>query len=208
MKFRHLKKEDLHEAVSLFVNVFMGTPFYHYIENNDEERRMFHTTSFYARLTPLVDCKDTDIALVEDKLAGVALWHPPVEDQLSSGTHEELEKALASFSEGLRKRFFSFLHLLERERDAVIQQPYWSLAPIAVKPELQGKGIAGKMIRSKLAQIDSENLPCFLATQDKVNTVIYSRYGFEIAAETEIAPGIINYTMLRDRQNGKIGQGK
>jgi predicted GNAT family N-acyltransferase len=197
MELRHLEKGDLHEAVSLFVNVFMETPFYRYIENNDEERRAFHNASFYARLTPLVDSKDADVALVEGRLAGLALWHPPVTAELSEGNHEELEKALVTCSEGLKKRFFSFLDLLEKEANAVIRQPYWELAPIAVKPELQGKGIAGKMIRSKLVQIDEEKLPCFLATQDKVNTLIYNRYGFEVAAEVEIAPGIIHYTMVR-----------
>jgi GNAT superfamily N-acetyltransferase len=202
--------EHIDEAVSLLVSAFQDRPFYRYIAPEKSERLEFLALNFRLRLehslglgeivsvrkvTGFVDRHEIDLAFPDRRIAGIAVWAPPV--KTPPPEDHSMEEALAVFSPGLRERFFGFLRTLMAARDQAISQPYWSLAPIAVLPEAQGAGIASALIRKKLAEIDALSLPCFLGTQDAVNVEIYARYGFRKVREDPLGPGISHYTMIR-----------
>jgi GNAT superfamily N-acetyltransferase len=192
-----LGPEHLDEAVSLLVSAFQDRPFYHYIAPDRPERREFLALNFRLRLEHGLGASEMDLAFLNRRIAGIAVWAPPV--SVPPPEDHSMEEAFSVFPPGLRERFFGFFRTLMAARDQVISQPYWCLAPVAVLPEAQGRGIASALIRKKLAEIDALSLPCFLGTQDEVNAAIYARYGFQKVREDPLTPGITHYTMIRPR---------
>jgi predicted GNAT family N-acyltransferase len=204
---RNMEKGDLNEVIALLVSAFRNSPFYRHIAPDKIERQEFLTANFRQRLEHGLGLNEINLLLLDRKIAAIAVWIPPVvppaaENAPALPEDHSLEEALSVFSPGLQERFFAFLKILTSAREQAIQQPFWSLAPIAVLPEEQGKGLASILIRKKIREIDAESLPCFLGTQDKINLSIYAKYGFRKAREDPIAPpDIIHYTMIR-KKNG------
>ncbi|MDR0708146.1 MAG: hypothetical protein LBF60_09810 [Treponema sp.] len=146
---------------------------------------------------------ETDRAVVDGELIGIAVWSPPATGEAGAISHatadHSLEELLAVYSMGLRKRFLAFIKLLTQARDQTIQQPFWSLAPIAAPPKARGKGVASALINKKLKELDEARLPCFLGTQDKANVAIYEKFAFHTQREDSISSDITHYTMIRLR---------
>ncbi|MDR1147873.1 MAG: hypothetical protein LBK66_04515 [Spirochaetaceae bacterium] len=197
-----LGPEHIDEAVSLLVLAFHDRHFYRYIAPEKPERLEFLALNFRRRLEHGLGISEIDLAFHDHKIAGIAVWSPP--GSVPPPEDHSLEEAFSIFSPGLRKRFFDFLRILTAARDHAIRQPYWSLAPIAVLPEEQGKGLASTLVRKKLREIDASPAPCFLATQDAVNLNIYAHYDFQKVREDPVAPGILHYTMIRPKQAGSV----
>jgi predicted GNAT family N-acyltransferase len=202
---RPLGRERLDEAVILLLSAFFDRPFYKYIAPDEAERREFLALNFRLRLEQGLETSEIDAAVGDDggRIAGIAVWAPPVSAPPPDHSLEghSLEEAFSVFSPGLQERFFRFLRILTTARDQAIAQPYWSLAPIAVLPEKQGRGVASALIRKKLAEIDAVSQPCFLGTQDEVNLAVYARYGFQRVREDPLSPDLNHYTMIRPRIN-------
>src|SRR3546814_17490013 len=69
------------------------------------------------------------------------------------------------------------------------QGRFWYLHYVGVRPEQQGKGHGGRIIRAQTAVADTEGLPCWLETATSANVPIYERLGFVTPAEWAIAGG-------------------
>jgi GNAT superfamily N-acetyltransferase len=165
-----------------------------------EERIPFLQAMFRHRIHSWLESPyEVELALTDDgKIAASATWEPPksgAEEGKSGGTHS-MDEVFAGRSPALVEKWSKFQPVIESQHHS-ISGPFWSLAPIVVAPEEQGKGIASLLIRKKLAGIDAA-LPCFLATQDRVNLLIYERFGFKKTAEIPIAEGITSYSMVRE----------
>ncbi|MDR1949102.1 MAG: hypothetical protein LBQ38_06905 [Spirochaetaceae bacterium] len=198
VQYKKLREQDIDEAAALLTAAFQNSPFYRYIVPDAAERLNFLRLNFEERLRGGLGRNDIEAALIGARIAGIAVWIPPAPDPSASPPEAALGEAFKAFSPGIGERFFAFLKTLHDARDLVISQPFWSLAPIAVLPEEQGKGIARGLIRRKLVELDAAALPCFLGTQDRINLTIYGNYGFKLLREDPLAPPeIFHYTMLR-----------
>jgi GNAT superfamily N-acetyltransferase len=203
-QIRQMRKNDFDEVVALLVAAFMNTAFYRYIAPDENERREFHLASFRERIAHGLEVNHIDVALNagESKIAGVAMWTPP---EGSFPTKEDAPPAFAAdlvsakkISTGVAERFLAFLSLMHDAHKKLFVPPFWALAPIAILPEEQGKGIGSALIRKKLSEIDASGLPCTLATQDRINLPIYEHYGFNTVYEESIVPpDIMHYSMIR-----------
>jgi len=78
---------------------------------------------------------------------------------------------------------------------------HWFLQTIGVDPQFKGKGYAGRLLRSMLARIDEEGLPCYLETLNEANVSLYEHFGFRVLEKSTI-PGtnLTNWAMLREVQ--------
>lgn len=90
----------------------------------------------------------------------------------------------------------------KRVSDALDQHrpkhPYWYLAFVGVRPEFQGKGWGGAIIRDALARIEGDGLPAYLETATPENVPLYLRLGFEIIEEWDVPGGGPHFwSMLR-----------
>ena len=198
---RRLEAVEINRAAALLAAVFQDRPFYRYLAPDEEERREFLAVNFDMRLHEGLGVNDIQAACREDgSITGVAVWSPPstIKDERPP------EDAFTRFSAPLRERFFRFLDILHTARDEVTQgRPFWSLAPIAVLPSEQGRGVGGALLRSKLSELDGQkagghSAHCFLGTQDSENIALYQHFGFK-TARVDPLPGsqLAHYTMLR-----------
>jgi GNAT superfamily N-acetyltransferase len=132
---------------------------------------------------------------------GCAIWIPPggsaepllCLDLLSSLLRLLWLTPLAALGKMLRyDRFSRALH------HALIPAPHRYLDGIAVSPQQQGKGFAGRLIRPILALADAGGIPCYLETQNLRNVPIYARFGFDLLREV-VLPGtsVRHFAMLR-----------
>jgi GNAT superfamily N-acetyltransferase len=108
-----------------------------------------------------------------------------------------MDEVFKGLSPEVAERWMVFQAIIEAQ-EKNIPPLTWELAPIAIAPEAQGRKIGSKLITKKLEEIDRAGLPCFLATQDRINLEIYGHFGFKKLDEIPIAPGgPISYGMLR-----------
>jgi GNAT superfamily N-acetyltransferase len=212
-QIRQMRKNDFDEVVVLLVAAFMNTAFYRYIAPDENERREFHFASFRERIAHGLEVNHIDIALnAGGKITGFAMWSPPEASSPPLTCVPTVENAPPVFvadlvsakkiSPGVAERFLTFLSMMHDAHKKLFVPPFWALAPIAILPEEQGKGIGSALIRKKLTEIDASTLPCALATQDRINLPIYERYGFKPVYEESISHDIMHYSMIRGGQHG------
>ncbi|WP_374523810.1 GNAT family N-acetyltransferase [Sphingopyxis sp.] len=66
---------------------------------------------------------------------------------------------------------------------------FWYLHYVGVRPEYQGKGHGGRIIRAQTAMADGEGLPCWLETATAENVPLYQRLGFVTEVEWDVPGG-------------------
>jgi ribosomal protein S18 acetylase RimI-like enzyme len=208
MRIRRTSVSDVEAVVAVSVRAFRHSDCYGYIAPDEEERGKFLETMFRYRTVHGLEHNETDLAERENdgKIIGAATWSPPGEplkDEQIPRLIEGMRTLLSSYSSGIAARWVGFYEILLAGMKKSVQQPFWSLSPIVVLPEEQGKGTGSRLMRKKLKEISA--FPCFLATQSAVNRDIYNRYGFRTTVEDRLGEGnencpeggVISYTMVR-----------
>lgn len=66
-------------------------------------------------------------------------------------------------------------------------EPHYYLFAIAARPQYQGKGLGGMLMRQALERIDREQQACYLENSKPENTGFYQRFGFEVVEELRVA---------------------
>lgn len=74
--------------------------------------------------------------------------------------------------------------------------PYLSLDFIAVRPELQGKGSMGRMMRPLLEAARTQGRIVVLNTETPDNIPIYEHYGFTVDERIEVFPETLEYKVM------------
>jgi ribosomal protein S18 acetylase RimI-like enzyme len=92
------------------------------------------------------------------------------------------------------RRLLSLKHVYENlERRVADGEAYWHVHMMAVRPDLQGQGIGGNLLREVLAA-ESRRSPVVLTTHKEINVYFYRRVGFEVVLrETVSLPGCKPY---------------
>jgi len=90
------------------------------------------------------------------------------------------------------------LGFVEKLRKQYAPHPHLYLAILAVDPAYQGKGFASRLLRAYLQDLEKENLPGYIETQNMKNVNMYRRFGFELVHEV-VSPytGYPTYLMVR-----------
>lgn len=66
---------------------------------------------------------------------------------------------------------------------------FWYLHYVGVRPDHQGKGHGGRIIRAQTAAADREGVPCWLETATPANVALYERLGFVTQVEWDVPGG-------------------
>lgn len=126
------------------------------------------------------------VALRSDAGEAAALWRGP--GRAHSGGLEFLRTVLpliATFGTAL-PRGLKVQGSIDAHRP---KGRFWYLHYVGVRPDHQGKGHGGRIIRAQTAVADADGLPCWLETATPENVPLYERLGFVIEAEWDVAGG-------------------
>jgi ribosomal protein S18 acetylase RimI-like enzyme len=79
------------------------------------------------------------------------------------------------------------------------REPHFYLFVLGVEPELQGRGLGGRMLAELCARADRDGLACYLETDKASSVRLYERHGFRVEVDqTEDKLGVRFWTMLRE----------
>lgn len=126
------------------------------------------------------------IALRAPADEAAALWRAP--GQAHGGTMEFLRTVIplvATFGTALPRG-------LKAQAGIDAHRPkgrFWYLHYVGVRPEHQGKGHGGRIIRAQTAVADAEGLPCWLETATPENVPLYEGLGFVTQVEWDVPGG-------------------
>ena len=187
-------------AAQMMARAFLDDPLYVHLFPQVEQR--------LAVLPPILEHRiwcgvlNGEVYATSQRLEGVAVW------MHTSSDGESLWQMLRAggFTLFLKvggpivRRLYSLEAHTSTVRARLMQRPHWYLSPIAVDPEVQGRGNARLLLKPMLQRLDRERLSCFLATTNRRNVNIYQRYGFALAHESTI-PGtpLRLWAMIRER---------
>ena len=193
-----LKKSHIKKAAMMMARAFHDDPIvkYAFPKHKGADPRVRYAYEFMVRLGMRTGFGYTTSRDVE----GVAIWarikdpHTSFRDMLFSGS------IIPAIRLGLKAglRMMTFSEHMENKHQEVIRELHWYLQVLAVDPEHQGKGYAGRLLRKQLHLIDQEGLPCYLETEREVNVPLYEHFGFHIVEEHPIPDTpIVMWLMLR-----------
>jgi ribosomal protein S18 acetylase RimI-like enzyme len=212
MTIRKFMPNDFEEVLELIAQAFYPTDLYAFVAEEKGLRQRFLSDIFRYRVALGVAYGQADVVEENGRLLGAAIWTPPITYKDSYLAAQKkldelgpMSRAVESFPDQVKDRWLNFFDLFLSARDTVVKQPYWSLTPIAVIPDRQGQKVGSSLLRKKFAEIDQENLPCFLGTQDNLGRDIYLHYGFDIGRRDLVKGSeIFSYSMVRPSADGLV----
>jgi ribosomal protein S18 acetylase RimI-like enzyme len=126
-------------------------------------------------------------AHVTEDFAGGSLWLPP-------GVHPDGEVLEALLKETVQEPAYSeIMTMLEQLDEAHPAAEHWHLAFLGADPSHRGKGLGASLLEHVLAQIDEQEVHCYLESSNPRNVSLYQRQGFEVVREVRVGnspPGI------------------
>jgi GNAT superfamily N-acetyltransferase len=115
-----------------------------------------------------------EVASLGDVIVGGTIWYPP--GRWTSGVQL---RTLLGFARAFGRRLGPAAAL---ERALVLahpRDPHWYLLAVGVDPAHQGSGVAGPLLRSRLARCDQAGEPAYLESSKDANVPLYQHFGFE-----------------------------
>ena len=176
-------RADLPVVMERLAQAFQSDPALSWILP-DPDHRARALRSLFRVLVPAD--RRAGVALRAEGDEAAALWRAP--GQARSGTLEFLRSVVplvATFGTALPRG-------LKVQGGVDAHRPkgrFWYLHYVGVRPEHQGKGYGGRIIRAQTAVADAEGLPCWLETATTENVPLYERLGFVTQVEWDVPGG-------------------
>lgn len=193
-----LPKKQIIPASTLLAEAFYDSPVL---------VKLFGDTSKRTRLLPIFfnfivryGLLTGDVHISSTNLEGVAIWIRSDKDHVNLSTLLQIAfPSLPMLKIGRTLTgLIQYDKYVTRMRKKHLPSLHWYLHMLAVAPEHQGNGHAGRLIKPMLARIKQQQLPCYLETQEPQNVEIYKHCGFKILEQTTIPNlNIPNWAMLR-----------
>ena len=136
-------------------------------------------------------------------MEGVAAWIPSPHFPMTIGKMLRavpLPALVAVGRHGGARLHTAWVHLNSLHRK-LAPPDHLVLFLLGVRPEFQGRGFAGRLLRPILARLDAEGRPCYLDTVNPTAVPLYERFGFRVVEESPI-PGtpLTGWALVREPQ--------
>jgi ribosomal protein S18 acetylase RimI-like enzyme len=121
-----------------------------------------------------------ELAALDGPTGSVALWDPPGQWRLS---FDVLLRQMPAFLRGFGTRLpaaFAALTTVERHHPG---EPHWYLSYLGTDPVVQGRGLGGALMRSRLDRCDREGTTAYLESSKESNIPFYENFGFRVTRE-------------------------
>ena len=187
---------DLAKAATLCARAFFDDPLDGYYFP-DERNRTSRQTLIY---TYFLKKNLSNVNVTSPALEGLAVWEKPY-THVGDFNPRDLLMSLPLFKAGFAaiRKMVQFQSAVVRLQMQLIQDPFWYLKLVAIAPEFQGQGFAGRLLRPSLAAAEERGEPVFLETHNPRNIPIYEKYGFRVVLKQEIGKSGIQHYCLRKK---------
>lgn len=181
---------------------FAEDPFFNFLERDDARRASLIEA---VMSSSLVIARRTDAAhgIADGGVRGVCLWYQagryptPFVSTLAARARAMAGVARRGhFGPRLAARALRAGTLLEEAHPK--GEPYWYLQVLAVRHDLQGRGLGSRMLTACAAQADAAGQPAVLETSKRANRRLYERFGFRVVETNVIDSSPELWTMRRD----------
>ncbi len=208
-KLDHLKRisEDQIEVASKVLGrAFQDDPLFVYCFPDPIERKI--KIAIHGEFLILLGILSGEVYITSSNIEGVVVWHPHgIKDQIIGKQSKEIIRRLRKvrrmdFSDSLLiERMGIFEEIANSFQNEHVNFPHWYLAFIGIDPIYQTEGYGSKLLRMKLAEIDEQNLPCYLHTENERNVKFYEHFGFELIGKNKVPNSdFYHHAMLRNRK--------
>ena len=202
VSFYPLTSDHVDEATAVYSAAFFNDPMFVRMFPNKLKRLNSLKIFFSASVKYAIGREEC--YGISSPMEGVSIWNP-------SGMHSF--SIWAFLTSGFLKLVFTSLIItsirymrifLETER---IHQKYapqksnYYLHLLAVHPESQGKGLAGKLLRPILKKIDQMQVGVYLETSNPRNVPMYEHFGFKVMEKLLVEKGLGFWAMYRPKNN-------
>jgi ribosomal protein S18 acetylase RimI-like enzyme len=202
---RALTRADVKPASAMMARAFDDDPLMAWIFPDVPMRRRRLPAFFAASMRNSgLRHPGTELVVAGGQVAGCASWLPP-EAWMPSAWQQML--ALPGYVRTLGSR----LNVATASYGVLLRvhprRPHWYLAGIGTDPPLQGTGIGGELMRSRLARCDAAGMPAYLESSKESNVPFYERHGFTVTRELTVPDGGPTlWLMWREPRPGRIGK--
>ncbi|MFX0001288.1 MAG: GNAT family N-acetyltransferase, partial [Candidatus Hermodarchaeota archaeon] len=164
-----LREDQIEEASQVLGRAFQDDPLFVYCFPDLKEREI--KSAIHCEWLILTGILSGEVYVTSNDFEGVVIWHPHgireyIINKLSKEIKQRMRKVKRElFSNALyAERLTVFEEIANSFQIEHVNFPHWYLAMIGVDPMHQSKGYGSKLIKMKLAEIDEQNLPCYLHT--------------------------------------------
>ncbi|MFX0039609.1 MAG: GNAT family N-acetyltransferase [Promethearchaeota archaeon] len=203
-QLQRIREDQVEIASKVLARAFQDDPLFIYLYPNPIKRRIGSVT--HCEFLILTGILYMEVYITSNDIEGIALWRAynikdhkiEIESKVIKRRIREVKKE--NFSDHIFvERYGVFTEVQSFFENKYANFPHWELIIIGVDPVHQGKGYGSKLLRMKLTEIDEQNLPCYLHTENERNVKLYERFGFELIGKQKIPnSNIYFYGMLRE----------
>ena len=187
-------------AAAILARAFYDDPLMRYaIPDPDERARLL--PPMYERMIRF-GMLTGEVYATADVPEGVAIWLPPNakwtrENIEASGMHE----FATLIGNDAYQRYREVVSQEWQARLREIPGPGWYLFILGVEPRVQRRGLGGALMRPILERADTEQVVCFLETENELNVAFYLKQSFEVVVDGEEAghSGVRFWTFSRPK---------
>lgn len=189
---RPIDGEELQRAALVAARGMRDNPLHVAAIGENPERRVRVMNRVFSRLLPL-DGRPTLGAWDGDRLVGVADSAEPGRCQPSPRDRLRLAPAMLMAGRAAPRMARWLSAWAKHDPD----RPHSHFGPLAVDPDLQGKGIGTLLLSAYCRQLDGTAMLGYLETDKRENVRLYERFGFVVTAEADVI-GVKNWFMTRE----------
>ena len=199
-----LERRQLKEAAALFARGFADERFFSYLlrgrDRNRRERILI--PMFRVMVRTFLPFGHVHTVRIEGRLVGVGIRVPPGAYPLHGAKQARFMLSMLPAFVRMLVRAPASRELLKvlKEFDRLHpKEPHWYLMWVAVAPDMQGRGIGGRLAQEVISLADAQGMPCYLETFGEKTAALYRNRGFIVREEFRPLPeGPVCWTMWRN----------
>jgi len=178
-EMRLLTAAEKKQAITLMVRAFYNDPAWIYVIPRSRQREKALTVLYHNYIAFRIG--NRQVFGIGDPLLGLAVWDFPGTDQSSAGGLVEMNPVKKIFTPGMgafTRRLKQMMQAAETLKKPFVQGAHYYLETLAIAPEVQGRGLASKLVRPVLARADTQSCFVYLDTFNGSHLALYKHYGF------------------------------
>jgi ribosomal protein S18 acetylase RimI-like enzyme len=183
-------KTRLGEAASVLARSFQdASQFVTVCPDSGQREKMLHIF-FRVALEDALRHGLVSVALVHERIVGVAAWLPPGYEVMTLARQARAALPLMRIFLVTPRAFLRLIRLGGAISAFHPREPHWYLVVLGVSEEMRGQRVGSRLVREDVAHAERTGYGCYLETMLERNVRLYEKHGFQVMRREEgLLPG-------------------